>query len=80
MTALQSLRESLTLRAANEQQGLAICMQRSIGLELEEAMLCLDRPEPNIGMAMNRLRDIAQILRRTVEEQTAKRNAVMGEY
>jgi hypothetical protein len=61
------IRSTLTTRHGNELGGQVRRLERSLSLEIEEAIMCLDREEPNVPMALNRIRDLESNLKRFVE-------------
>ncbi len=61
------IREALTTRHAHELDGKLRQMAKALMLELEEAQICLDRDEPNVKMALNRVRDMQSILKPHME-------------
>ncbi len=46
------------IKLNNEWQGKINVLANKIRLEISEAKLVLDRPEPNIEMALRRLKDV----------------------
>jgi hypothetical protein len=61
------IRSTLTTRHGNELGGQVRRLEKLLSLEIEEAIMCLDRDEPNVPMALNRVRDLESNLKRFVE-------------
>jgi hypothetical protein len=61
------IRSTLTTRHGNELGGQLRRLDKLLSLEIEEAKMCLDREEPNVPMALNRIRDLESNLKRFVE-------------
>ena len=55
-------RKILATRHSHELDGRIGQMAEALMLEIEEAQICLDREEPNVGMALNRIRDMRTII------------------
>jgi hypothetical protein len=65
MCNCDELREILNTRHAHELHSVMYRLTQELTLEITEAIICLDRTEPNvpnIPMALNRLRDMQRIL------------------
>jgi hypothetical protein len=50
------------IRHRNILRGTVGMLSRSVNREVNEALKCLDRENPNISMALNRLNDITAIM------------------
>ncbi len=64
--ALDELRATLALKYENELRGQLVIMANQIKLEVDEAKVCLDRENPNIPMALNRLNDIQIVIDKAI--------------
>lgn len=64
------IRSTLTTRHGNELGGQLRRLEKLLTLEIEEAIMCLDREEPNVAMALNRIRDLDSNLKKFVESAT----------